>query len=75
MPLTTVAVGSINDLNICRIESQGMKEPNYVEFASTSVEPGEPKWANYIKGVVACFHGSNPFIHYKRYNQFTSLLQ
>lgn len=58
LPLTTVAVGSINDLNICRIESQGMKEPNYVEFASTSVEPGEPKWANYIKGVVACFHES-----------------
>lgn len=57
MPLTTVAVGSVNDLNICRIESQGMKDPNYVEFSSLSVEPGEPKWANYIKGVVACFHG------------------
>lgn len=54
--MVTVAVGSLNDLGICRIESQGMDD-GYVEFPSSSIAPGSPNWANYVKGVLACFHG------------------
>lgn len=61
--MVTVAVGSLNNLATCRVEtnSTGADEPSYVEFdapsSSSPVEPGTPKWANYVKGVIACFHG------------------
>ena len=35
--MVTVAVGSLNELGICRIESQGMNDPQYVEFPSSSI--------------------------------------
>ncbi|XP_046463941.1 galactokinase-like [Daphnia pulex] len=65
IPMATVIVGSLNELSICRIETdakiQGIDDPKYVEFnipsKDTAVEPGSPKWANYVKGVVAGFHG------------------
>lgn len=63
--MSTVCVGSLNKLSICRVETdsniQGTDKPKYVEFgvpsASSPIEPGSPKWANYVKGVVAGFHG------------------
>jgi len=65
LPMVTVAVGKLNNLNVCRIEtdpaSKATDDPKYVEFnvpsASNMIEPGNPKWANYVKGVVAGFHG------------------
>ena len=59
--MVTVAVGSLNDLPICRIEtdSKWADEPKYVEFDAQAIQPGvQPKWANYVKGVAACFHGN-----------------
>ena len=55
---------------MCRIETdskiEGIDLPKYVEFSIPSktkaVEPGSPKWANYVKGVVAGFHGSVMFL-------------
>nr|CAH0112930.1 unnamed protein product [Daphnia galeata] len=66
IPLATVIVGSLNKLSVCRIETdskiEGIDLPKYVEFSIPSktkaVEPGSPKWANYVKGVVAGFHES-----------------
>lgn len=62
--MVTVAVGKLNDLNICRIETdltgKATDQSKYVEFnvpSASSIQPGNPKWANYIKGVVAGFHG------------------
>lgn len=57
--MTTVAVGSLNDLQVCRVEtdSKGADEPRYVEYDTSPIQQGSPKWANYVKGVTACFHG------------------
>lgn len=63
--MATVCVGSLNELSVCRVETdstiQGIDDPKYVEFnipsETTSLEPGSPKWANYVKGVIAGFHG------------------
>ena len=61
--MATVSIGALNMQSICRIEtdSKGVDDPRYVEFdipsATSPIEPGNPKWANYIKGVVAGFHG------------------
>jgi len=68
--MATVIVGSVNELSMCRIETdseiQGIDVPKYVEFnipsKDTTVEPGSPKWANYVKGVVAGFHGRVLFL-------------
>jgi len=63
LPMVTIAVGKLNDLNVCRIETdwttEGTDNQGYVEFptASSLIRPGNPKWANYVKGVVAGFHG------------------
>ena len=62
--MVTIAVGKLNDLNVCRIETdwttEGTDNQGYVEFptASSLIRPGNPKWANYVKGVVAGFHGN-----------------
>lgn len=64
--MATVTVGSLNELSVCRIETDpaidGIDHPKYVEFevpsATSPIKPGEPKWANYVKGVVASFHGT-----------------
>ncbi|KZS17139.1 Galactokinase [Daphnia magna] len=66
IPMATVCVGSLNELSVCRVETdstiQGIDDPKYVEFnipsETTSLEPGSPKWANYVKGVIAGFHAS-----------------
>lgn len=77
--MATVIVGSLNELSICRIETdakiQGIDDPKYVEFnipsKDTAVEPGSPKWANYVKGVVAGFHGRVAYCFF--YNVNTDL--
>ena len=59
--MATVCVGSLNQLQVCRITTdstiKGIDEPRFVEFAvptaSTPIKPGLPKWANYVKGVIA----------------------
>lgn len=81
--MVTVVVGSLNGLPICRIETdlKGADEPKYVEFdapalASTPIQPGTPKWANYVKGVAACFHGNSAVqcaILYSIFNWLTLL--
>jgi len=66
LPMVTVAVGRLNNLNVCRVEtdpdSKATDDPKYVEFSvptpSSNIHPGNPKWANYVKGVVAGFHGA-----------------
>lgn len=63
--MATVCVGSLNELSVCRVETdsriQDVDDPKYVEFRIPSevaiLQPGSPRWANYIKGVVAGFHG------------------
>ena len=59
LPMTTVAVGSLNELQVCRVEtdSKGADEPRYVEYDTSLIQQGSPKWANYVKGDTACFHG------------------
>lgn len=63
--MVTVAVGRLNGSDTCRIQTDsrgiGSDEAGYVEFKAPTeacpIQPGTPKWANYVKGVVACFHG------------------
>ena len=62
--MVTVFVGRENGTSQCRVHTlaQGIDELTYVEFPvpseSTNLEPGKPKWANYVKGVVANYKGN-----------------
>ncbi|XP_052791272.1 galactokinase-like [Mya arenaria] len=66
LPLVSVFVGRKNGTSQCRVQtlSQGADDPTYVEFPvpsdATPLNPGVPKWANYVKGVVANYKGSVP---------------
>lgn len=57
----TVIVGEKTENSTCRVltTSDSVDDPKYVEFAvpraGNQLKPGLPKWANYVKGVVACF--------------------
>ena len=63
--MVTVALAKENNMNICRIitdmKNGAANEANLVEFdipsENRSLTAGFPRWANYVKGVVACFHG------------------
>ncbi|XP_060567689.1 galactokinase-like [Ruditapes philippinarum] len=63
LPLVTVLVGKKTDGQQCRVLTltDGVDDPNYVEFPvpseSSPLTPGTPKWANYVKGVVANYKG------------------
>lgn len=63
LPLVTVLVGKKTDSGLCRVLTlaQGTDDPKYVEFQAPSekspLAPGTPKWANYVKGVVANYKG------------------
>ena len=65
LPLVTVFVGRKTDKAVCRILTlaPGVDTPTYVEFAAPSPDNpppvGTPKWANYVKGVIAHFKGNN----------------
>ena len=64
LPLVTVFVGRKTDKDVCRILTlaPGVDNPTYVEFAAPSPDNpppvGTPKWANYVKGVIAHFKGN-----------------
>lgn len=59
--MATVCVGSLNNLQVCRVltdsKIEGIDEPRFIEFCiptlSSPLTPGLPKWANYVKGVIA----------------------
>lgn len=63
--MVTIVVGRRNESNVCRIftvsEDVGCK--TLVEFhvptENNPLEAGEPKWANYIKGVIQYFEGKS----------------
>ena len=64
LPLVTVFVGKPSDGGMCRVLtlSEDADQPNLAEFAVPSpdspLEPGSPRWANYVKGVVNFFKGN-----------------
>lgn len=74
LPLVTVVVGGKTTSGVCRVKtaSDCADNPKFVEFLlpkpESQLQPGLPKWANYIKGVVACF----PFAGMYLMNHFCS---
>ncbi|XP_022313681.1 galactokinase-like [Crassostrea virginica] len=64
LPQVTVLVGKRSEGNMCRVLTlaESVDDPKFVEFPVPSAEspltPGSPKWANYVKGVVANYIGS-----------------
>jgi galactokinase len=62
LPLLTVIVGKKNDTDKCVVVTgaKDVDKPGRVEFSvpiKETLAPGNPKWANYIKGVVHYFRG------------------
>lgn len=63
LPLVTVMVGKRTDSDKCKIFTlaENVDQPHQVEFQlptpSHPLKPQKPNWANYVKGVVANFHG------------------
>ncbi|KAG7189460.1 hypothetical protein KM043_017156 [Ampulex compressa] len=59
LPMVTVIAGKPNNTNKCKIISLSNSiGPSQVEFEAGKrelIKPGEPKWANYIKGCIAHF--------------------
>lgn len=61
LPLVTVLVGRATDSGVCHVETMARHtdDPKSVEFqlpkSEADLHPGQPRWANYIKGVVAFF--------------------
>ena len=61
--MVTVVVGMVTDTGICRVltTADGCDDPKYTEFSlpggDPPLAPGTPKWANYVKGIVACYKG------------------
>lgn len=66
LPLVTVFVGRKTDGDSIRVLSaaDGIDDPTFVEFpvptADRPLAPGLPKWANYVKGVIANYKGTVP---------------
>ncbi|XP_038067649.1 galactokinase-like [Patiria miniata] len=64
LPHVTVLVGNKTSTGVCRVvtTAQNADEPKTVEFnlptADKPLEPGQPAWANYVKGVVQCYKGT-----------------
>ncbi|XP_063362010.1 galactokinase-like [Cydia amplana] len=61
LPFLTVVVGANNDTSTCCVVSvidSGRKEATFPTPSSGQLKPGEPAWANYVKGVVANFPGA-----------------
>lgn len=61
--MVTVIVGKKNDLKCCRIftTADEFESTKRVEFDLPSnradLQPGDPFWLNYVKGVVAHYKG------------------
>ncbi|KAK3765507.1 hypothetical protein RRG08_054032 [Elysia crispata] len=62
LPMVSVIVGSPTTTGVCRIETlnSGTDSPRYTEFPIDNLEPGKPKWCNYVKGVAAQMPGTVP---------------
>ncbi|KAK6643431.1 hypothetical protein RUM43_004936 [Polyplax serrata] len=62
LPLVTIVAGKQNgtrDVNIYTAAND-VDEPKKIKFSlNDRIEPGRPKWANYLKGVIAHFKGSS----------------
>jgi len=59
----TVVVGSKNSLHTVRVVTESFSEHPYTEFPATLAGASaskEPKWANYLKGVVLQFFKEHP---------------
>ncbi|XP_065226613.1 galactokinase-like [Planococcus citri] len=63
LPMVTIVVGKKTGSNKCTIitANENVGSNKTVEFPvpneTNPLECGEPKWANYVKGVVQCFKG------------------
>ncbi|XP_073944991.1 galactokinase-like [Choristoneura fumiferana] len=61
LPFLTVMVGAPSNSGTCRVVSvqdSGRQEASFpAPTAANPLKPGEPAWANYVKGVVANFPG------------------
>jgi len=57
----TVLVGRATETGVCRVVTMAehVDEPRSVEFqlpkSEEDLKPGQPLWANYVKGVIAFF--------------------
>ena len=73
--MVTVIVGVKTTDGVCHVQTlaEDVSEPKYVLFNlpsnDTPLLPGSPPWANYVKGVVACYKGKNIQLR----NTFTSI--
>lgn len=64
--MVTVVVGKANGTNNCKIlsTSTSITTSSIAEFDISNREalkPGDPKWANYMKGCIAKFPGKSSF--------------
>jgi len=61
LPLVTVVVGQATQSGQCRVmtTAEHVDPPTSVKFplpkSESDLQPGQPLWANYVKGVVAFF--------------------
>lgn len=60
--MVTIIVGKLNGTNNCTVvsTSKSITTMNKAEFDISNrgeIKPGEPKWANYMKGCIANFPG------------------
>lgn len=62
--MVTMIVGKLNGKSTCTIvsTSKSLTTTSKIEFEvsdRSTVVPGEPKWANYVKGCIAFFPGKS----------------
>lgn len=61
LPLITIIVGDKTEDGVCRLATtaEGVGDLRYIEFPAPTkhnpLKPGLPAWANYVKGVMACY--------------------
>lgn len=66
--MVTIMLGRANNSDTCRVvtacnDFDEIQDSNKTEFKIPTVKPlyvGTPKWANYVKGVIACFQSAYP---------------
>lgn len=58
LPLVTVVVGRRAEGRGCKVVSTAGGQ-EVAEFTLDTLQPGEPAWANYVKGVVHHFHAAS----------------
>ena len=61
--MVTVVVGKKNNQDTCKVltSAEEFADSKYVEFElqadRKNLKPSDPRWANYVKGVVAHYKG------------------